>query len=119
MFHAENLLRDLQNEVTPKYAVAWKPLGLELGLDEGILLQIGEDYRHVADQCNNMLGRWLERDPNANKAKLSRALNSPAVKAVMQSHQTTGKILVSFPSLHHLTIWRRRLRNFVTCSDVM
>lgn len=91
MFHTGILLKDLQNEVTPKYAVAWKSLGLELGLDEGVLEQIDADYRFVADRCNNMLKMWLRRDPNANKAKLSRALNSPAVKAVMQSHQITGK----------------------------
>ena len=107
-------MKYLQNEVTPKYAVAWKTLGLELGLDEGVLQQSEADYRFVADQCNDMLKKWLRKDPNANKAKLSRALHSPAVKAVMRPHQPPGKISLCHFQASTISVSGRKPREILS-----
>ena len=84
----------LQNEITPKYAVAWKAIGLGLGVEVGTLDQIDVDYDHrVAEKCTHMLQTWIRHDKNASRAKIFRVVNSSAVKAVMQTRCVTpGKM---------------------------
>ena len=50
-------LQDLNNLVTPDYAVAWKEIGRELGIRIGILNAIEKNH---ADDCETCCDKMLE-----------------------------------------------------------
>ena len=52
--------RDLHNNVVSQYAVHWKAIGAELGLEHYHIANISEDHRNrTEDGCAAMLMKWL------------------------------------------------------------
>ena len=76
-------LRDLQQYFTPRYAVQWRMIGIQLGLPSGKLDIIEHDNRDKARECcNAMLKEWLQVDMAASWEKLFTVIESPAVSCI-------------------------------------
>ena len=74
------LLKDLYQQITPRYAVEWKVIGTLLGIHSGQLDAIEVDHPHrVKDCCNQMLESWLQMDITASWGKMCTVIESPAV----------------------------------------
>ena len=82
--HSEKpLLKELQNLVTPYYAASWRDIGLQLGIPDGTLQLIENDYPSDK-KCFTMFSKWLQSDVNASWSKLIKAINSTAIKKITQ-----------------------------------
>ena len=69
-------MKVLAEYVTPKFAVHWKSIGRFLGIPEGRLEILGEDYsRDVQRCCNEMLSVWLDLDQTATWEKVLGAVD--------------------------------------------
>ena len=78
--NATPLLKDLQNYITPDYAVHWRVIGSQLGVCNGTLDIIEHDNYHKAVRCcNAMWEEWLAADSTATWSKLLSVIHSPAV----------------------------------------
>ena len=74
-------MRDLQSNIVRQYAVQWKELGLELGLENCDIINISENnssrkQRQAEVCCYQMLQKWLEIDPSATWGKLDDAIKN-------------------------------------------
>ena len=79
-------LKELQNLVAPNYAVSWKEIGLQLGIQKGILQSIEINFpTDVEERCNEMLRVWLDADNTATWRKLINVINSPAVVEIIDT----------------------------------
>ena len=56
-------MKDL-NKLTKKYAADWYDIGIELGLDIGVLDSIEEDYKKSERCFQKVLAKWLKFNPN-------------------------------------------------------
>ena len=80
------LLQELQNLVTPNYAVSWKEVGLQLGIQKGILQSIEINFpTDVEERCNEMFVEWLNTDVAASWAKLIEVIFSPVVLEIIDT----------------------------------
>ena len=72
---------DLQNYITPNFAIKWKEIGIGLGITQERINIIEEDNRGRCErQCNAVFYDWLEvENDNATWKKLLTILDSPAV----------------------------------------
>ena len=83
------LKKDLQDYVTPTFAVYWKEIGIGLGVTKEKIDIIEADNQQCVKQCNEMLFHWLEIDADAATwKKLLSALDSRAV----QTQLTNGML---------------------------
>ncbi|XP_065886389.1 protein NLRC5-like [Dysidea avara] len=95
--------RDLQRHVTPRYAVDWREIGVELGLSDAKLRAIRKDNPHSAkDCCNEMFSEWLRVDMTASWEKLFTAIESPAVssgpvRGQVEPKLNTDKLTITDP----------------------
>ena len=79
-------LKDLENLVTPTHACCWKEIGVQLNIPIGILNSIEIGYpTNPTWCCNKMWMRWGEIDPEALWDRVIKAIDSPAVSAVIRS----------------------------------
>ena len=87
------LLKDLIEQITPRYAVEWKLIGTLLGLPRGRLDAVEVDYPHrIKDRCNQMLYNWLLVDDNASWEKLFTVIESPAVSSQVSDKEMFKKL---------------------------
>ena len=76
-------LKDLNNLITPEYAVHWKVIGTLLGVEKGVLVGIERNFpNNVSWCCNELLEKWLERDTKASWEKIIQVIDSPAVTSL-------------------------------------
>ena len=79
-------LKDLENLVTPTYACCWKEIGVQLNIPTGILNSIEIGFpTNPTWCCNRMWINWNEIDPQALWDRVIKAIDSPAVSAMMKS----------------------------------
>ena len=73
-------LKDLQQFVTPHYALQWRVIGTQLGLSSETLdiIEYDNHYKTIPC-CNAMLKRWLQMDTTSSWEKLLTVIESPAM----------------------------------------
>lgn len=102
-FHAGTpRLKDLINEVTPRYCAYWNEIGTLLDIHKGTLDSIESEYRDQRRCCNKMFEEWLDRDISASWEKLLSAITSPAVTVFLVENDRAG--------LYKLSLILRSLR---------
>jgi len=70
-------MKDLNRYVTMEYAAKWYDIGIELGLELGVLDAIEEDYPRKSDRClQKTLDKWLKLIPDATWKTLEVALTN-------------------------------------------
>ena len=68
--------KDIDNFVVTKYAVNWKQLGRNLGIDDTLLSITEKDHPHDCETCcSKMLSEWLDVTPNASWKMLYNAMD--------------------------------------------
>ena len=73
-------LKDLQQFVTPHYAIQWRVIGIQLGLSSETLDIIEYDNHYkIIPCCNTVLKTWLQMDTTASWEKLLTVIESPAM----------------------------------------
>lgn len=73
-------LKDLQQYVTPQYAIQWRVIGIQLGLSSETLDIIEcDNYYKIIPCCNAMLKQWLQMDITASWEKLLTIIESSAM----------------------------------------
>jgi len=89
-----------------KYAIHWRKIGLELNLSTDILSIIEAKNRadHV-NCCQDMLQKWLERDPEATWKRLFEAAN------VAFSLKSRSKDAYTIMSVMHSNLVSSRVNN--------
>ena len=94
-------LKDLYQHITPQYAADWKVIGTLLGLPSGELNAIEAGWpANVKWCCNQMLEKWLEKDPIATWGKLFTVIESPAVPSGYGEFEAVDKGTVYMHVLH-------------------
>lgn len=79
-------LKDLYQNVTPRYTADWRVIGTLLGIPNGELKAIEAQYpTNLKWCCNRMLEKWLETDATASWDKIFEAIRSPAVSAIPEN----------------------------------
>ena len=69
-------MKDL-NRYVKKYAVDWKDIGIELGLELDVLDLVEKDHPHQSIACfQKTLDKWLKLAPNATWTTLEVALTN-------------------------------------------
>ena len=82
-------LKNLENLVTPTYACCWKEIGVQLNIPTGILNSIEMGFpTNPTWCCNKMWMHWDEIDIEASWDRVIKAIDSPAVSAVLRSFTT-------------------------------
>ena len=73
-------LKDLQQYVTPQYAIQWRVIGIQLGLSSETLdiIECDNHYK-IIPCCNAMLKQWLQMDITASWEKLLTIIESSAM----------------------------------------
>ena len=105
-------LKDLINLVTPNYACCWKEIGVQLNISTGILNSIEMGFpTNPTWCCNKMWMDWYEVDIEASWDRVIKAIDSPAVSALIKSFTTdsVAKLMVNetLKAVSHLS---RRLK---------
>ena len=89
VINSQPKLKDLYNLITPEYAAHWKVIGTLLGIERGIITGIEKNYpNNVSWCCNDLLGKWLERDTEATWEIIIQAIDSPAVTTLVSTSTT-------------------------------
>ena len=84
-------LKDLENLVTPTYACCWKEIGVQLNIPSGILNSIEMGFpTNPIWCCNKMWMHWDEIGIEASWDRVIKAIDSPAVSAVIRSFTTAS-----------------------------
>ena len=63
-------IKDINNHVIKQYAIYWKQIGVELGVNTYHIANITENtasrkLRQVEECCSQMFQKWLNIDPSA------------------------------------------------------
>ncbi|XP_065893263.1 uncharacterized protein [Dysidea avara] len=67
---------DLHRNVVSQYAVHWKAIGAELGLEHYHISNISEDHcNRTEDGCAEMLKRWLDDGTSPTWGRLDDAIS--------------------------------------------
>ena len=87
-------LKDLHNLVSPHYAVAWKEIGNELGVPDGILNALQKDHPDSSEICcDKMLEEWCNLYTSVQWGTVLKALDSLPVVALLKRFSSTSSIL--------------------------
>ena len=82
-------LKDLENLVTPIYACCWKEIGVQLNIPTGMLNSIEIGFpTNPTWCCNEMWMCWDEIDTVTSWYRVIKAIDSPAVSAMIKSFTT-------------------------------
>ena len=57
----------------------WHTLGLQLGVEENVLVTISTQYNDIEDCRRQMFKSWLQTQPNASRMQLVNALRKDSV----------------------------------------
>ena len=80
------MLKDLHNLISPDFAAVWKKIGIQLSIPLGTLISIEADFpTNVNKCCDRMLENWVELKSDHSWGKIIKAIDSPAVKSLMDS----------------------------------
>ena len=59
------------------YRASWKLIGVELGIDSGMLEAIDKNHSRVEDQLVQLIVKWLRgNNPKPTRSKMARVLQS-------------------------------------------
>ena len=108
-------IKDLNNHVIEQYAIYWKQLGVELGVQNYHIANITENnasrkLRQVEECCSQMLQKWLDIDPSATWGKLDDAIKKIKLPSTTSPVSTDKggnhwcKLLVTFTEKDHIMI---------------
>ena len=86
------LIKDLMNEITPRYFAYWTEIGTLLDIPQETLNIIKHDYSKHGDWkcCNRMFEEWLKKGTSATWEKLHAAIKSPAITAFADQDDSAG-----------------------------
>ena len=90
-------LRELQEHVRTN---KWHPLGLQLGLKDGDLVAIRQQYSSVDDCRRAMFSVWLDTTPEASRRELVKALKTVSVAENFMAKQYEA-FIHGFPDSTH------------------
>ena len=83
--------RDLQRNVVSQYAVHWKVIAAELGLEHYHIANISENHYHnIEDGCATMLRKWLADGTSPTWGALDDAINRVLQVDCPNSSSTAG-----------------------------
>ena len=87
-------LRDLMNEVAAKIPSKWSDVGLQLGVDQGVLG--GFDTISTTNRCyNDVFTRWKKQNSTTHPytwLTIVQALKAPAVREERLANNITTKL---------------------------
>ena len=83
--------RDLHRNVVSQYAVHWKAIAAELGLEHYHIANIYENHHHnIEDACATMLRKWLDDGTSPTWGTLDDAINRVLKEDYFNSSNIAG-----------------------------
>ena len=70
-------LRDINNNVVPKWASKWRQLGTQLNIDQHLMDNIEHDHSNDCESCcSEVITEWLDINPAASWEDIIAAVDS-------------------------------------------